>query len=142
MLRTVNAKWVGLLVVMIVQIALSSPAWASEARAEVVLAIERAETKLRDTRWHFNNLGERRALESEITLLKKLYDRIIDHEGNLNGFPCAGAVIDGRGGPPVSTEGTDQLGLLGQQNVGRAPSRGRRPTGARSTPPRSGAAIN
>ncbi|MEM7676418.1 MAG: hypothetical protein AAF449_10485, partial [Myxococcota bacterium] len=123
MLRKVNAKVVGLLLASVLQIVFSARSWASEARAEVVLAIERAETTLRDTRWHFNNLGERRALESEIALLKKLYDRIIEHEGDLNGFPCAGAVIDGNGGPPRSTEATDQLGLLGQQTLNQ---RGRR----------------
>ncbi len=101
---------------------------ASDARAEVVLAIERAEHKLENTRWHFNNVAERDRLRAEIKLLHRLYDRILVHENELNAFPCAGAVLNGRG-PPRSTAQTDQLGVLNQsvlQRQGRAAPRGRR----------------
>ena len=95
---------------------------ASNARAEVVVAIERVERKLKTTRWHFNNLAERDTLKAELALLHTLYDRILAHENELNAFPCAGAVLNGRG-PPRSTEQTDQNGLLNQavlQRPGRA----------------------
>ncbi len=90
---------------------------ASNAKAEVVLEIERIETQIRTTRWNLNTLDEKKRLQNELRLLTTLYDRIIEYEGDLMGFDCAGAVIDTQGGPPESTEGTDIAGLLSQQQI-------------------------
>ena len=108
-------------------------ALASNARAEVVLAIQRTEAKINNTRWNFNTLAERKKLQQELDLLHRLYDRIIAHEGDLNGFPCAGAVIDGSG-PPTSTEMTDRIGLLGQSSQGNPGARGTATRGDRVSP--------
>jgi len=92
-------------------------AHASNAKMEVVLEIERIEHTIEKTRWNLNTLEEKKRLQNELRLLRLLYDRIIEYEGDLMAFPCAGAVIDGEGGPPESTEGSDIAGLLSQQEI-------------------------
>jgi hypothetical protein len=94
-----------------------SEAQASNAKAEVVLEIERLESTLKNTRWNLNTLEEKKRLQNDLRLLRVLYDRIIEYEGDLMGFDCAGAIIDGEGGPPESTEGSDIAGLLSQQEI-------------------------
>src|SRR5687767_12132799 len=85
----------------------SAPAEASNAKAEVVIQIERIEHTLKTTRWNFNTLEEKKRLQNGLRLLRILYDRIVDYEAELMAFPCAGAITDGEGGPPESTEGSD-----------------------------------
>lgn len=101
-----------------ISLALASPrADASNAKAEVILEIERLETRIETTRWNLNTLEEKKRLQNELRLLHLLYDRIVDYESELMGFPCAGAVIDAEGGPPESTEATDVAGLLSQREI-------------------------
>ncbi len=95
----------------------ASEARASNAKAEVVLEIERIETTIKATRWNLNTLEEKKKLQNDLRLLRILYDRIVDYEAELMAFPCAGAVIDNEGGPPISTEESDMAGLLSQQQI-------------------------
>jgi hypothetical protein len=98
-------------------IAFAPEASASNAKAEVVLEIQRLESTIKSTRWNLNTLEEKKRLQNDLRLLRVLYDRIIEYEGDLMGFDCAGAIIDGEGGPPESTEGSDIAGLLSQQEI-------------------------
>ena len=111
-LRAILALWTAL-----ASFAALPTARASNAKAEVVLEIERIETTLRTTRWNLNTLEEKKKLKNDLRLLHILYDRIVDYEAELMAFPCAGAITDGEGGPPESTEGTDIAGLLSQQEI-------------------------
>ena len=126
-----------MMVVCAVLVWSASPARASNARAEVVLEIERIEHTIKSTRWNLNTLEEKKKLQNDLRLLRILYDRIVDYEGELMAFPCAGAITDGEGGPPESTEGSDIAGLLSQQEI-TAELLARNPTGPPPTGPTGG----
>jgi hypothetical protein len=87
---------------------------AQDLRSRLVVEIDRVETEIRETRWNLNTLEQKRGLERELALLKKLYDRIVEHEGELMSFECSGATLDPEGGPPRSTQDSDLIGSLSQ----------------------------
>lgn len=109
-------RFIGVLTLLL----LAGPARASNAKAEVVVAIDQLEQRIAGTRWNLNTLDQKAALQRELRLLHQLYDRIIAYEGELNTFPCAGAVLTPGEGPPRSTEATDAVGLLAQRDLDRA----------------------
>jgi hypothetical protein len=117
MLPIVLRAAITVLLTLVATFAASPTARASNAKAEVVLEMERIETVIRTTRWNLNTLEEKKRLQNDLRLLRILYDRIVDYEAELMAFPCAGAVIDGEGGPPESTEETDIAGLLSQEQI-------------------------
>lgn len=111
-LPTVRLRYVLGVCVALLLSSLPGVSRASNAKAEVVLEMQRIENKIETTRWHLNNLDEKKRLQQELKLLERLYDRIIAHEGEIMAFPCAGADIDPNGGPPRSTEASDTFGAL------------------------------
>lgn len=129
-LRNVTAIVRSLVVLGAVLATEASSARASNLRAQVVVAIERLESIVDTTRWNLNTLEEKRALEAELRILKKLYDRILEHESDFMTLECAGATIDPEGGPPVSTASSDVLGtlLLGENAARAGIGMGGRPT--------------
>jgi hypothetical protein len=96
-------------------------AGAQDLKTKLVVEIDRVETEIRETRWHLNSLEQKRGLERELDLLKKLYDRIVQHEGDLMSFECAGSTLDLGGGPPISTASSDVVGSLSQGAASGAP---------------------
>lgn len=117
-------RFIGVLTLLL----LARPAQASNAKAEVVVAIDQLEQRIAGTRWNLNTLDQKAALQRELRLLHQLYDRILAYEGELNTFPCAGAVLTPGEGPPHSTEATDAVGLLAQRDLNRAARTGGEPT--------------
>ncbi len=118
MIRTVRALTVlGFAVGLILA---DAPAQASNAKAELIIAIEKTENALSQTRWNFNNQKERAALEADLVILNRMIDRVVQYEGDTNGFPCAGATMNPNGGPPRSTASSDFFGQLAQRRAQRA----------------------
>lgn len=81
------------------------------------MEIQRIESKIQNTSWNLNTLDQKKALKKELVLLNRLYDKIVEYEGLLMGFPCAGATINPEGGPPVSTELSDGIGAIAQGQI-------------------------
>lgn len=90
---------------------------AQDLKSKLVVEIDRVESEIRDTRWNLNTLEEKHGLEKELDLLKKLYDRIVQHEGDIMTFECSGATLDPEGGPPRSTGESDLIGSLMQGSI-------------------------
>lgn len=112
--------WILRIIGVLTVLGLTGPAEASNAKAEVVVAIDQLEQRIAGTRWNLNTLDQKAALQRELRLLHQLYDRIIAYEGDLNAFPCAGAVLTPGEGPPRSSDQSDAIGLLGQRDLDRA----------------------
>jgi hypothetical protein len=95
------------------------PAFAQDLRSKVVLEMERVEDQIKTTRWNLNTLEQKRGLEEQLRLLRRLYDRILVHESEFMTMECAGATVQPEGGPPVSDATSDAIGSLSQEEASR-----------------------